>query len=207
MAHDDAASRDTLPAPPDDIDSGASFAVLAGGCFWCLEAVFREVNGVTSVVPGYCGGDRKSANYEAVCRGNTGHAEAVRIEFDPVRIRYGDLLKIFFFAAHDPTQKDRQGADRGTQYRSAIFYADEGQRQLAKRYIEAIDASHKLPGPVVTQLAPLTEFYQAEPYHHDYAAKNPDQPYIRYVSNPKVEKLRLYFAPVLNRARSREAAS
>lgn len=207
MVRDNAVPVDPFPAPPDDIDSGASFAVLAGGCFWCLEAVFREVSGVTSIVPGYCGGDPGSANYEAVCRGTTGHAEAVRIEFDPARIRYGELLKIFFFAAHDPTQKDRQGADRGTQYRSAIFYADEGQRQLARRYIDAIDATHKLPGPIVTQLAPLTGFYPAEPYHHDYAAKNPDQPYIRHVSSPKVEKLRLYFAPVLNRARSKGATS
>lgn len=205
MVRDNAAPADPFPAPPDDIDSGASFAVLAGGCFWCLEAVFREVSGVTSIVPGYCGGDPGSANYEAVCRGTTGHAEAVRIEFDPARVRYGELLKIFFFAAHDPTQKDRQGADRGTQYRSAIFYADEAQRHLARRYIDAINATHKLPGPIVTQLEPLTGFYPAEPYHHDYAAKNPDQPYIRHVSSPKVEKLRLYFAPVLNHARSKGA--
>ncbi|MHB1951774.1 MAG: peptide-methionine (S)-S-oxide reductase MsrA [Acidiferrobacteraceae bacterium] len=205
MNHDD--TIHVFPEPPEALESATPFAVLAGGCFWCVEAVFREVSGVTGVTPGYTGGDRASANYEAVCRGTTGHAEAVRIEFDPARITFGDLLKIFFFAAHDPTQKDRQGADRGTQYRSAIFYADEGQKRVAERYIETINAARVLPGTIVTEVAPLTEFYPAEPYHHDYAARNPGQPYIRYVSTPKVEKLRLYFAPVLNRSKSGGKAS
>ncbi len=205
---DETQHRDMFPDPADDVDSDTPSAVLAGGCFWCLEAVFREVSGVTFVTPGYCGGDGpQSATYEAVCRGTTGHAEAVRIDFDPHQIRYGEILKVFFFAAHDPTQLNRQGADRGTQYRSAIFYADEAQKQIAERYIRAIDAAHVFSGPIVTQLLPLTAFYPAEAYHQDYAAKNPDHPYIRHVSLPKVEKLRRHFAPLLAKPDPRKATS
>ena len=205
---DETQHRDMFPDPADDVDSDTPSAVLAGGCFLCLEAVFREVSGVTFVTPGYCGGDGpQSATYEAVCRGTTGHAEAVQINFDPHHIRYGGILKVFFFAAHDPTQLNRQGADRGTQYRSAIFYADEAQKQIAERYIRAIDEAHVFSGPIVTQLLPLTAFYPAEAYHQDYAAKNPDHPYIRHVSLPKVEKLRRHFAPLLAKPDPRKATS
>lgn len=176
--------QDLPPAPPP------AKAVLAGGCFWCTEAVYAELEGVLSLRPGYAGGTAETADYRTVCTGATDHAEVIEIAYDPARISYGRLLKLFFSIAHDPTQKDRQGADIGRQYRSAIFYANEGERQVAEAYIRQIERDGLFDAPVETTLEPLTAFYEAEDYHHGYAARNPNQPYIRAVSTPKVEKLR-----------------
>ena len=179
---------DPVPAP-DAGDTGNTI-VLAGGCFWCTEAVYRQLDGVVSVRPGYAGGSAETANYGDVCTGTTGHAEAIEIGFDPARVGLGQILKIFFSIAHDPTQRDRQGADVGSQYRSAIFHANEAQRRLAERYIAQIEAAQLFDAPIATTLEPLERFHVAEQYHHDYAARNPSQPYIRAVAVPKVEKLR-----------------
>ena len=176
-------------AVPGTADAGSSI-VLAGGCFWCTEAVYSQLDGVLSVRPGYAGGSAATANYDDVCTGGTGHAEAIEVVFDPTRIQLGQVLKIFFSIAHDPTQLNRQGADVGTQYRSAIFYANEAQRLIAERYITQIEAAGVFDAPIATTLEPLERFYVAESYHHDYAARNPWQPYIRAVAAPKVEKLR-----------------
>jgi len=178
-----------LDAAAETADAGSTI-VLAGGCFWCTEAVYRQLDGVLSVRPGYAGGAEQTANYQDVCSGETGHAEAIEIRFDPSRVALGQILKIFFSIAHDPTQVNRQGADVGTQYRSAIFYSNEAQRRLAERYIRQIDAARAFDAPVATTLEPLERFFEAEQYHHDYAARNPNQPYIRAVAAPKVEKLR-----------------
>ena len=185
-----------------DIEAGdaGGTLVLAGGCFWCTEAVYAQLDGVLSVRPGYAGGDASTANYDDVCTGTTGHAEAIEIVFDPGRVSVGQILKIFFSIAHDPTQVNRQGADVGTQYRSAIFYANEAQRRIAERYIAQIDAAQVFDAPVATTLEPLEAFYPAEQYHHDYAARNPFQPYIRAVAMPKVEKLRKIHADMLKDA-------
>lgn len=186
-----------FPDPARDIapetDAGAQAAVLAGGCFWCVEALFREVDGVLEVTSGYAGDSAESANYHAVCSGATNHAEAIRLRFDPARVSYGQLLKLFFSVAHDPTQLNRQGNDQGRQYRSAIFYADETQRQVADAYIRQLDAAGVFSARIVTRLEPLTAFYEAEAYHQDYARQNPDQPYIAMVAQPKLDKLREYF--------------
>jgi peptide-methionine (S)-S-oxide reductase len=179
---------DPVPVPGTG-DAGTSI-VLAGGCFWCTEAVYTQLDGVLSVRPGYAGGSEANANYDDVCTGTTGHAEAIEIAFDPGRVSLGQILKIFFSIAHDPTQMNRQGADVGTQYRSAIFFANEAQRTMAERYIGQIEAARVFDAPVVTTLEPLGRFYVAEQYHHGYAARNPWQPYIRAVATPKVEKLR-----------------
>ncbi|MDY0022786.1 peptide-methionine (S)-S-oxide reductase MsrA [Arenimonas caeni] len=180
-----------VPDPADDLapadDRGE--AVLAGGCFWCTEAVYRQLAGVSGVVPGYAGGDAATANYEAVCSGRTGHAEAIRISYDPAHTSYGQLLKVFLAVAHDPTQHNRQGNDVGPQYRSAIFPLDEAQARVARAYLAQLDAAGIYAAPIATTVEPLPAFYEAERYHHDYAARNPGQPYIRAVSMPKVEKL------------------
>ena len=182
----------SFPDPADDTEPGdtGNSIVLAGGCFWCTEAVYSQLEGVLSVRPGYAGGAAETANYDDVCTGTTGHAEAIEIVFDPARIAPGQILKIFFSIAHDPTQVNRQGADVGTQYRSAVFYANEAQRRSAERYIAQIDAARLFDAPIATTLEPLERFYEAEQYHHGYAARNPLQPYIRAVSTPKVDKLR-----------------
>lgn len=172
---------------------GHALAVLAGGCFWCTEAVYRELAGVTAVVSGYSGGTAATADYEAVCTGRTDHAEVIQIAYDPSRISYGMLLKVFFAVAHDPTQLDRQGNDVGRQYRSAIFHADEQQRDIAAKYIAQLDASGVFGAPIVTRLEPLKDFFEAETYHQNYAALHPGQPYIQAIAMPKVEKLRNYF--------------
>lgn len=185
------------PEPGIDAADAGRTVVLAGGCFWCTEAVYRQLDGVRSVRPGYAGGTAATANYDDVCTGSTGHAEAIEIEFDPSRVSLGQILKIFFSIAHDPTQLNRQGADVGPQYRSAVFFANEAQRQVAERYIAQIDAARVFDAPVVTTLEPLDRFYEAETYHHDYAARNPWQPYIRAVATPKVEKLRKTHADLL----------
>jgi peptide-methionine (S)-S-oxide reductase len=172
-------------------------AVLAGGCFWCTEAVFRRLRGVEEVVPGYAGGAADVANYKAVCSGRTGHAEVNRISYDPGQISYGQLLKVFFSVAHDPTQKDRQGNDVGTQYRSAIFPADDAQRRVAEAYMQQLDAAKVFNGPLATTIEPLEAFFLAESYHHNYAELNPGQGYILFVSMPKVGKLERYFVDKL----------
>jgi peptide-methionine (S)-S-oxide reductase len=182
----------SFPDPEQDLEgeAGPARIVLAGGCFWCTEAVYAQLDGVLSVRPGYAGGTAETADYRTVCTGRTDHAEAIEVAYDPARITLGRILKLFFSIAHDPTQKDRQGADVGRQYRSAIFYADEGQRRVAEAYIRQIEAARLFDAPIATTLEPLTEFFVAEDYHHDYAARNPGQPYIRMVAAPKVSKLR-----------------
>jgi peptide-methionine (S)-S-oxide reductase len=196
-------SPDQFPDPELDIPASATpaeqVAVLAGGCFWCVEAVFRAVDGVLEVTSGYAGGTAEQANYAAVCSGSTQHAEVIRLRFDARRTSFGQLLKLFFSVAHDPTQLDRQGNDRGRQYRSAIFYTDEQQKSVAEAYIRQLNQAGAFNSRIVTTLEPLTAFHEAEPYHQDYAERNPDQPYIAMVSTPKVEKLRRYFADRLKR--------
>jgi peptide-methionine (S)-S-oxide reductase len=168
-------------------------AVFAGGCFWCVEAVFAELRGVESVRSGYAGGTAETANYKTVCSGNTDHAEAIEIVYDASKVTYGQLLKIHFSIAHDPTTLDRQGNDVGRQYRSAIFYANDEQRRIAEAYIQQMNEARVFNAPIVTTLEPLKQFFVAEAYHQNYAALNPSQPYIAYVAQPKVEKLREYF--------------
>ncbi len=163
-------------------------AVFAGGCFWCLEAVFQRVNGVQSVESGYMGGHVKNPAYREVCSGDTGHAEVVRVTFDPAEVSYDDLLEVFF-AIHDPTTLDQQGNDVGPQYRSAIFYLDEEQRRQAKQAIAQLEDAHIWPDPVVTAVEPAGPFYKAEDYHQDYFNSNPSQPYCQFIVAPKVRKL------------------
>lgn len=183
--------RSRFPDPERDLsgDGGEARAVLAGGCFWCVEAVFLAMDGVSQVVSGYAGGSADTANYEAVCTGTTGHAEVVEVRYDPSKVSYGELLKVFFSVAHDPTQLNRQGNDRGTQYRSAIFYETPEQKAVAEAYIHQLDAAGVYPDPIVTSLEPLEAFYPAEEYHQNFAARNPYQPYIMAVAAPKMEKL------------------
>ena len=169
---------------------GEQTAVLAGGCFWGLEAVFEHVKGVTGVTSGYSGGSAKTASYDLVSEGDTGHAESVRITYDPSQITYGQLLKVFFSVAHDPTELNRQGPDTGTQYRSAIFYAGEEQKRIAESYIAQLNGAKLFNRPIATQVSALKAFYEAEAYHQDYAVAHPDQPYIVVHDLPKVENLR-----------------
>ncbi|HEX5020308.1 MAG TPA: peptide-methionine (S)-S-oxide reductase MsrA [Candidatus Binatia bacterium] len=171
-------------------------AVFAGGCFWCTEAVFDELRGVRSVVSGYAGGTTKNPTYEQVCSGTTGHAEAIKIEFDPGQISFRDLMTVFF-ATHDPTTLNRQGNDAGTQYRSAILYANEEQKQQADAFIKELDAAKGFKNPIVTTLEPLGEFYPAEDYHQKFFANNPYQPYCQYTIPPKLNKLHKQFSQLL----------
>jgi peptide-methionine (S)-S-oxide reductase len=190
----------TFPDLQSDIKSGGEQAVvLAGGCFWCVEAVYKKLNGVLEVTSGYAGGTAETAKYRAVCSGKTNHAEVVQIRFDSGRISLGQLLKVFFAVAHDPTQLNRQGNDAGRQYRSAIFYADQEQKEAATAYIKQLDAAHVFDKQIVTTLEPLEKFYPAEDYHQDYAELNPEQPYIACVALPKVDKLRQYFPSLLKK--------
>jgi peptide-methionine (S)-S-oxide reductase len=184
-----------FPDPAIDVapTPGPQTAVVAGGCFWCVEAVLKEVDGVLEVKSGYSGGTRETADYQAVCSGRTDHAEAVEVRFDPSRVSYGQLLKVFLSVAHDPTQLNRQGADQGRQYRSAIFYVDEEQKRVAEAYIRQLNGIGAYDAPIVTEVAPLSDFYEAEAYHQDYATRNPMQPYILFTSAPKVAKLRKHF--------------
>lgn len=168
-------------------------ATLAGGCFWCLEAVFDDLQGVTDVVSGYSGGQRPNPTYEQVCTGTTGHAEAVQITFDPATLSYRELLEIFF-AIHDPTTLNRQGADAGTQYRSAIFYHSEAQRAAAEALIAELDASGKWPNPIVTEVTAFAAFYPAEDYHQEYFRNHRGQPYCQVVIAPKLQKFRQRFS-------------
>lgn len=163
--------------------------VLCGGCFWCTEAVFQLVDGVTSVTPGYAGGDRPNPTYEEVCTGTTGHAECVDVRFDPQRVNLRRLLEVFF-ATHDPTTPNRQGNDVGPQYRSMVLYTEESQRKQVEEFIGSLQARLPAGKAVVTEVRPLEAFYPAEPYHHNYFLRNPDAPYCMYVVRPKVEKAR-----------------
>ena len=172
---------------------GERTAVFAGGCFWGVEAVFEHVKGVTDARSGYSGGTSRTANYELVAGGRTQHAEAVRVTYDPSQVSYEQLLAVFFTVAHDPTQLNRQGPDVGTQYRSAIFYADEEQKRLAESHISRMTQTKAFAGPVVTQIVALKAFYEAEEYHQDYLVRNPDQPYIVAHDLPKLEDLRKRF--------------
>lgn len=171
-------------------------AVFAGGCFWCTEAVFDELRGVRSVVSGYAGGTTKNPTYEQVCSGSTGHAEAIKIDFDPGQISFRDLMTVFF-ATHDPTTLDRQGNDAGTQYRSAILYANEEQKQQAEAFIKELEVARTYKNPIVTSLEPLREFYPAEDYHQNFFANNPYQPYCQYTIPPKLNKLHKQFSQLL----------
>jgi len=171
-------------------------AVFGGGCFWCTEAVFDRLRGVVSVMPGYAGGSVENPTYEQVCTGRTGHAEVIRIEFDPGRIRYNDLLTVFF-ATHDPTTLNRQGNDAGTQYRSIVLYADEEQKREAEKFIEELNRSLPQGRPVVTEVKPLGEFYEAEEYHRKYYENNPYQPYCQVIISPKLHKVHERFAELL----------
>ena len=168
-------------------------AVFAGGCFWGVQAVFQRVKGVTRAVSGYAGGSASSAQYEAVSRGTTEHAESVQVTYDPARISYSQLLQVFFTVAHDPTQRNRQGPDVGTQYRSAIFYATATQKSSAHAYIEQLTAAKAFSRAIVTQVVPLTGFYPAEAYHQDYLDRHPRDPYIVYNDWPKIANLRKQF--------------
>lgn len=164
-------------------------ATLAGGCFWCLEAVFEQLKGVTKVTSGYAGGHVPNPSYQAVCTGTTGHAEVVQVSFDPDEISFRDLLGVFF-ALHDPTTLDRQGGDVGTQYRSAVFYHDDEQRRIAEDLMRELEAEHVFDDPIVTRIEPLQALYPAEEYHREYYRRNQNQPYCRAVIAPKVAKLR-----------------
>ena len=187
---------DGFPDPILDVEAagGEQETVLAGGCFWCVEAVFKPLNGVLEVTSGYAGGSAATADYHTVCSGSSQHAEVIRVRFDASRVSFGDLLRIFFSVAHDPTQFDRQGPDSGHQYRSTIFYADEEQRRVAQAYIEQLDEAAVFAEPIVTTLEPLEGFFEAEEYHQDYAERNPGQPYIQFNTAPKVRKLYEYYA-------------
>jgi peptide-methionine (S)-S-oxide reductase len=178
---------------PSPTGSGERVATLAGGCFWCVEAIYRQLDGVSDVVNGYAGGAANTADYRTVSTGRSGHAEAVQIHYDPARVSYGDLLRIFFSIAHDPTTKDRQGADVGPQYRSEIFAADAAERAVAERYIKQLDGGKVFDAPIVTVVSDLEKFYRAEDYHQNYAATHANEPYIQFVAAPKVAKLQKYF--------------
>lgn len=172
--------------------SGLSEATFAGGCFWCTEAVFEQLKGVKDVVSGYSGGEEKNPTYKAVSAGKTSHAESIAIYYNPEEISYQELLAVFF-ATHDPTQLNRQGPDVGPQYRSAIFYHNEEQKNLAKDYIQQLEKSEKFDDPIVTLIEPFDEFYEAEAYHQDFYRNNPDNPYVMSVAKPKVEKFEKQF--------------
>jgi peptide-methionine (S)-S-oxide reductase len=191
------ASSTALPAAELDAPLAATHgqqsAVVAGGCFWGIQAVFQHVKGVISAVSGYSGGAAQTADYEKVCGGNTGHAESVKVTYDPAQISYGQILRIFFSVAHDPTELNRQGPDSGTQYRSAIFYDGEEQKRIAEAYIAQLDRAKVFPRRIVTQVTPLQAFYPAEDYHQNYAENHPSQPYIMFNDAPKVVALRKLF--------------
>jgi peptide-methionine (S)-S-oxide reductase len=178
---------------PIATSKGEQTTVVAGGCFWGIQAVFQHVKGVISATSGYSGGAANTAEYELVSNGDTGHAESVKIIYDPSQITYGQLLRVFFSVALDPTELNRQGPDSGTQYRSVIFYGNDEQKRIAEAYIAQLDKAHAFPRPIVTQVVPLKAFYPAEAYHQDYAANHPNNPYIVYNDAPKVTHLRQEF--------------
>ena len=191
------AAEGSIALPNPSVDAplastpGKQTAVVAGGCFWGIQAVFQHVKGVKEAISGYSGGSVASPDYEKVSSGNTGHAESVKITFDPSQISYGQLLKVFFSVAHDPTQLNRQGPDTGSQYRSVVFYGNEEQQRIAQAYISQLEQAKLFSAPIVTQVVPLKAFYPAEAYHQNYATLHPDAPYIAINDAPKVERLRL----------------
>jgi peptide-methionine (S)-S-oxide reductase len=196
-------SPEEFPDPAADIAravGATSVAVLAGGCFWCVEAVYKQLDGVSAVTSGYAGGSADSADYETVSSGRTEHAEAVEVRFDPAKMSFGQILKVFFSIAHDPTTRDRQGPDVGRQYRSVIFHADDEQRRVAEAYIKQLDAAHVFERPIVTEVRPLDRFYEAEAYHQDYAERNPLSPYILFNARPKIQKVRAAYKERLKQA-------
>ncbi len=196
-------SKTAFPDPVIDIPAsqvaGPQTAVLAGGCFWGMEAVFEHLKGVINVVSGFAGGDKSTAHYETVSTGRTGHAESVKITFDPKQITYGQILKVYFSVAHDPTELNHQGPDYGTQYRSAIFYANDEQKRVAEAYIQQLDEAKVYSHKIVTQVAPLTGFYPAEAYHQHYLENHMDQPYIVYNDLPKLAALKKQFPEMCKR--------
>jgi peptide-methionine (S)-S-oxide reductase len=189
-----AATKTPIPAPTSDSalaqTPGRQTAIFAGGCFWGTQSVFERVKGVLSTTAGYAGGSAATATYDQVTQENTGHAESVKVVFDPSKITYGQLLQIFFSVVHDPTQLNRQGPDVGSSYRSAIFYTSDEQQKISKAYIAQLDAAKVFHKPIVTQVVPLKGFYDAEAYHQDYALHNPNNPYIMVCDRPKVEALK-----------------
>ena len=191
------AQGNLLPAPVVDAArtsaSGRATAVVAGGCFWGVEEVFQHVRGVVDAMSGYAGGSAETAHYDRVGEGDTGHAESVQVVYDPSQITYGQLLRIFLSVAHDPTQVNRQGPDEGPQYRSAIFYANADQERIARAYLAQPDVVRAFRRPIATEITKLARFYPAEDYHQDYAAKHPDDPYIRFNDAPKIDNLRRLF--------------
>src|SRR5215468_8859465 len=192
------AAKLAVPPPATDASlastSGQQAVVLSGGCFWGVQAVFQHVKGVISARSGYSGGERRTADYETVSTGRTGHAESVRVVFDPSQVTYGQLLHVFFSVAHDPTELDRQGPDDGTQYRSAIFYTTPEQLKITQAYIAQLDGAKAFKHKIVTQVAPLKAFYPAEAYHQNYATLHPDSMYIRFNDAPKVVNLKKQFS-------------
>lgn len=190
-----AAAEKAVKLPPPAFDppaagQGMQTAVLAGGCFWGVQAVFQHTRGVLNAVSGYAGGTKESANYQAVAGGATGHAESVQVTYDPTQVSFGKLLQIYFSVAHDPTQLNRQGPDHGPQYRSAIFYRDARQKEVAERYVAQLEAAGAFPRKIVTQLGTLNEFHTAEAYHQDYATRHPESPYIVAFDRPKIDNLK-----------------
>jgi len=187
----------TLPSPAVDLPRAAkpakSTVVFAGGCFWGIQAVFQHVKGVTDATSGYAGGSAENAKYELVSGGNTGHAESVRVTFDPSQVTYGQLLKVFFSVAHDPTELNHQGADEGTQYRSAVFFTDADQKRVTDGYVAQLGRAKVFPDHIVTEIVPLKAFYPAEDYHQNYATRHPDNPYIVFNDAPKVAHLQKLF--------------
>lgn len=192
----------SLVVPRPRAGAAEEVAVFSGGCFWGIEAVFEHVKGVTHAESGYAGGGAATANYEAVSNGDTGHAESVRVVFDPSQVSYGQLLQVFFSVAHDPTELNYQGPDHGPQYRSVIWYTSEAQRRTAEAYIAQLTKARTFSKPIVTQVAPLRGFYLAEAYHQDYATRHPDAPYIVYNDAPKVERLKKDLPALYRSARS-----
>jgi peptide-methionine (S)-S-oxide reductase len=188
-----------IDLPPDPTGTPQS-VVLAGGCFWCTEAVFVKLDGVIGVMSGYAGGTPDTADYKTVCSGTTDHAEVIRVRYDSSRISFGQILKVFFAVAHDPTHVNRQGNDIGRQYRSAIFYADDEQRRVAEAYIAQLTAAKVFPAPLATTLEPLEQFFEAEDYHQNFVARNPSQPYVAAIALPKVKKLEKAFRERLKKA-------
>ncbi|HEX3848485.1 MAG TPA: peptide-methionine (S)-S-oxide reductase MsrA [Steroidobacteraceae bacterium] len=189
--------------PPPSVDNPrtggpAQTAVLSAGCFWGVQGVFEHVRGVRKVIAGYAGGERSTADYERVSSGTTGHAESVKITFDPAEISYGQILQIAFSVVHDPTQLNRQGPDVGSQYRSDVFYGDEGQKRIAEAYIAQLNGTHVFARPITTHVDPLKGFYAAEDYHQDYLTRHPEVPYIAYYDLPKIESLKRTFPELYN---------
>jgi peptide-methionine (S)-S-oxide reductase len=201
-----AATR-TIPAPATDVPlaaaKGKQTAVFAGGCFWGTQSVFVRVKGVVDTTVGYSGGSASTATYDRVTTETTGHAESVKVVYDPSKITYGKLLQLFFSVVHDPTQLNRQGPDEGTSYRSVIFYANEEQRRIGTAYIAQLDAAKVFPKPIVTQVVPLKGFYDAESYHQDYALHNPDNPYILVCDKPKIEALKAEYPELFQEYRGK----